>query len=168
VNVSPKDLESLNRARLPKFCFGAGKTLEEPVGIDGPGHGYLIHFAQRGYQGIYYDPATEEVWWIHDMPGPRPRLVNSTLELFSRTVRAIIEAFPFSEGVEEDVEALPWDNDERIAAEERDIDQRNATAAKRIRAIDPVAMTPHSFREDLTVDVEIGDYFAGVFHQPGP
>lgn len=161
VNVSSKNLDTLNQAGLPKRFLGGGTTLEEPLGVDVPGLGYLIKFAQGYLQGFYYEPATGGVWWTYDRPGPEPRLVNSSLEQFTRTVQAIIDAFPFSEGVDKEIEDRRWDDDERITTEERDIAQRNATAAKlrdRIREIDPAAMAPHSFWEDFTTDVEIGDY----------
>jgi hypothetical protein len=53
VNVSPEDLDSLNRAGLPKHILvRVGGTLREAVGVDVPGRGYLIHFAHGGLEGF--------------------------------------------------------------------------------------------------------------------
>jgi hypothetical protein len=167
VNVSPEHLATLNQARLPKVPWGIGKMLEEPVGVDVPGHGYLIRIAVGFHRGVYVDPRTGEVLVMRDLDWPVPTdlqplgLVNSSLQQFTRTQQAIIDAFPFADGVSERIRALDIDDAQRIAAEERDIDQRFATACKlreRIHEIDPVAMNPHSFWENFTFDVEIEDF----------
>ena len=161
VNVSAKDLDTLNRARLPKNIWGVGTRLEEPVGIDVPGLGYLIQFAQGYHTKCYFDPATGAVWEIDTWPGLEPDLVNSTLEQFMRSVQAVCDAFPFSAGLDARLKALPSNNKEREAAEDRDVAERFASATKilnRIREIDPAAMIPNSFWENFTLDVQIEDF----------
>ena len=96
VNVSPEDLATLNRAKLPEIALGAGKILAVPIGIFIPDRGYLIQLAHGGYEGIYYDPSTGRVVAIHDWPGPDPRLVNSTLRQYTSTVKAITSTRPGS------------------------------------------------------------------------
>jgi hypothetical protein len=110
---------------------------------------------------VYYDPSTGHALWIDGWQGAQPILVNASLEQFTRTVQIIIDAFPFSEGVAESVEALPWDDEERIAAEERDINQRGTTVIElleRLREIDPTAMVSPSHWGTFLGDIELGHY----------
>ena len=152
VNVSREDLDTLNRALLPKRALGVGDALEEPVGIDVPGRGYLIRFAHGGFHSYCFDPATGEVLELSDWPGMEPYLVNTTLDQFTRTVKAVTGAFPYYDDMPiavDDVEA-----DARIA-------ERVATAARigdLLREIDPVAMAPDGFWDNFLVDVGMGDY----------
>lgn len=167
VNVSPEHLEMLNQARFPKKPWGIGRMLEEPVGITVPGRGYLIRIAVQFGNGICVDPATGEVLWMSGLTwpfstsAPQLEVVNSSLQQYTSTQQAIMDAFPFAEGVSECINALDINDEERIAAEERDIEQRAATAMKlreRFRAIDPAAMTTSSHWQNFTMDVEIEDF----------
>jgi hypothetical protein len=157
VNVSPEDLDTLNRSRLSKHALGVGTTLEEPVGVDVPGRGYLIRFARGRPEGFYYpadyyyDPSTREVLFIDAAFGQVAVLVNSTLEQFTTTVKAIIEAFPFYDDLGKDLNEV--DVDTLVEMYEASA----ARLASLIREIDPVAYTS-DFWQDFLVDVVHGDY----------
>jgi len=152
VNVSTGDLDTLNRAKLPKRFLRGEMTLEEPIGVDVPGHGYLIRFAQGSYESDYFDPATGEVLEFDDWPGSEPLLINSTLGQYTNTIKALIAAFPFYNKI-----VGPLDEAE---AEAR-IDERVAIAARLgnlIREIDPVAIYPDSPWARFISDLANGDY----------
>ena len=109
VNVSSEDLDTLNQAGLPKDALGVGSTLEVPVGVDVPGRGYLIHFAHGGVHDYYFDPSTEQVLAVDSWPGQELNLVNSTLGQFTNTEKAIIEAFPFYDDLDRDLNEVDVD-----------------------------------------------------------
>lgn len=152
VNVSPEHLNTLNRAGLPKRLLDGDMILEEPVGFDVPNYGYLIRFAQGGRGGFYFDPLSGKVLDVIDRPGPPPRVVNSTLDQFTSTVKAIIEAFPFYLRLRDD-----WDDAELDAV----FHERASVAARlrqRLVAIDPAAGIRNGFWDGFLVDLMDGEY----------
>ena len=158
INVSQEDLDTLNRAGLPKVGIGVGKTLEKPVGVDMPGRGYLIRFSQGRPDGwycradYYYDPSTGEVLYINEALGYVPELINSTLGQFTRTAKAIIEAFPFYDDLGRDLNEVDVD----VLGDMYEASGARLTAI--IREIDPVAMDLGSHWETFVQDVINGDY----------
>ena len=152
IDVSPEDIDTLNRARLPRRFLGGDMAVDAPVGVDVPGRGYLIRFTAGRGGGFYFSPSTGEVLYIDDRPEFGSNLVNSTLEQFTNTVKALIEAFPYYAdfGVdpnEVDVDTL--------------VDMYEASAARLaalIGEIDPAALTPETFWDDFLVAVVHGNY----------
>jgi hypothetical protein len=155
-NVSAEDLAVLNQAGLPKRAFEIGRLSPELVGVDVPGYGYLIRLTEPdddAFNGInyYYEPASGRVMMLSNRPGATPAVVNSSLEQFTRMVRATIDAFPFYEDLDEGLEARDWDDEERNAAEEKLIEDRAAAYTKMyecLHAIDPVALDQPGFWDE--------------------
>ncbi len=152
VNVSPQDLYTLNQVGLPKHALGVGSSLDIPVGVEIPGRGYLIRIAHGGFQGFFFDPSNGMVLVIHDRPGPKVRLVNSTLGQFTNTMKAVIGAFPFYDQIGDDVDDIEWKD--KLA--ERDVIADRI--GDLIRDIDPPAMNPGSFWDGFVTDVAHGEY----------
>jgi len=150
IDVSPEDLDTLNRARLPRSFLGEDMVVDAPVGVDVPGRGYLIRFTAGRGGGFYFSPSTGEVLYISKWSSLRPNLVNSTLEQFTSTVKALIEAFPYYAEDPDEVDV------EMLGAM---YDASAARLAALIREIDPAALTPDTFWDIFLVDVVHGNYW---------
>ena len=150
IDVSPEDLDTLNRARLPRSFLGEDMVVDAPVGVDVPGRGYLIRFTAGRGGGFYFSPSTGEVLDIGDRPEFGPNLVNSTLGQFTNTVKALIEAFPY---YAEDPDEVDVD---MLGAM---YEASAARLAALIREIDPAALTPDTFWDIFLVDVVHGNYW---------
>ena len=78
----------------------------EPTVEAVPNRGPLVLFGSvMGAKGMYLDPSTGEILAHFGDPGQQPTLVNNSLEQFSRTVKAMIELFPYYSS-EDDLEAI--------------------------------------------------------------
>jgi hypothetical protein len=154
VNVSPENLDILNQAGLPKTFLTGPLTSEDPVGVEVPGVGYLIRFESNTFDGTYLDPMTGNVLCIYNNqdPQPYPQFVNTTLGQYVKTLNALIEAFPFYDDLDRDLNEVDV---EVLAAEY----EASATRlADIIQAIDPAALVSDSFWANFLDDVRQGDF----------
>jgi hypothetical protein len=129
---------------LPKSFFGRRYSSSSHVEwMELPSRGGLIRFWTTGILGeMYVDPSTGEVLERLAIPDGTPRVVNSSVRQFARSLTTILDMFPFY-----DADA----SDEELDA-----------AADRVRAvlasIDQLALVPDSFWGDFVDDVSAGDF----------
>ncbi|WP_329430528.1 SUKH-4 family immunity protein [Streptosporangium sp. NBC_01495] len=103
----------------------------------------LTCFGDLGsWQLICLDPASGEVVEVSKLPDIQPRLLNSSLDQFSETVRLVIERFPFY-GSDSELEER-----ESVAGE----------LLEEIRNIDERALVQDGFWATFIDDLKIGDY----------
>jgi len=141
----PLDVQRvLAQARVPKASIGRlYSAVHRLEAIVLPGRGLLVKFGCTHLTGsITYDPITGEVLQLSETPGGDPHFVNSTLDQFSRCIRAVVEMFPLYDRESTD--------DEREQAASR--------VSGTVKAIDRSAIAADSFWETFVNDVAIGDY----------
>ena len=135
--------DALMAARLPKSFFGRRYVaLAEPVAQLRNGR-HLVRFGDvLLFGGIFYDPSTGQVLQLPDAPGAASHIVNSTLDQFTSTVRAVIDMFPFY-------------------SDDSELEQRMEVAASISAAIgrlDAAALDPDGFWGTFLDDVVNGDF----------
>lgn len=115
--------------------------------------GDLVCFA-KGDVGtmICLDPRTLHVVEVTSSGFQRAMFVNTSVELFSRTVAAVAAQFPFH-STEAEIETLHQDA-ERVA----DL----------VRGIDPLAMERDRFWSTLVDDIEMGNFYPARVATDGP
>jgi SUKH-4 immunity protein len=121
---------------------GHYRATSEATFVDVPGRGPLIRFGTTGVFGpIYVDPSSGAVVAGDDV-GEELCFANSSLEQFTRTVRGLIDLFPYYE------ESGDYEEAEAAAAR----------ASELIAGIDPPAAEPDTVWGTFIDDVANGDF----------
>jgi SUKH-4 immunity protein len=142
------DLPSVRRALfddgVPKGFFGRRYSADPDLTILAwEGHAPVVRFGTSGLAGmIGIDSASGKVIRVIDVPCKPTILVNTTVALFTLTVRALIERFPYYAKDADDEEI------DSVAEELREI----------IRSIDAEAAVPGSYWPAFVDDVQMGDF----------
>lgn len=138
---------------------GGYEATRDLVLIEIPDYGPLILFGVAGPSySVCLSPHTGEVIGILDVPGSCPHLINSSLDQFTASVRAILGRFPYdSAGFEEERgDENEWDRAGRLDAERT---QAAEELVERLRAIDAAAVVdPDGFWMTFVADVQMGNY----------
>jgi hypothetical protein len=103
----------------------------------------VLRFGTSGLsEAIGIDVSTGSVVEVVDVPSQPTNLVNTTLALFTQTVRALIERFPYYS------RRAGYDEIDAVSEELRRI----------IRSIDPNAAASGSYWPGFADDVQMGDF----------
>jgi hypothetical protein len=138
----PDAQDALFVSGVPKefiyHCYHA----DEALNLIQADRGRLIRFASAGLaDAICGDPGTGEVVYVVNVRGAPTSFVNSSLPQFTRTVKAVVERFPY------------YGRD----ASDDEIDSASQSLQSIIHNIDPAAMIPDRYWSTFIDDVEIGD-----------
>jgi SUKH-4 immunity protein len=163
----------LLRQGVPKALFGRFEAANEVTLLEVPHDGQLVCFGTSGLDGsVCLDPQTGAVVEITYVPtgtinlpsgvhGPQD-FVNSSLEQFIASVRAVLDRFPFdSEGTEEDRArddlADEWAHQDKLANE---WDRAGGELDETLRRIDPAvgAVPRDGFWMTFVGDVQMGAF----------
>jgi len=128
---------------VPKGFIGRRYVADSSITLlERAGHEQILRFGSSGLaDAIGINLATGHVIEIINAPHSKLLFVNTSIEQFAQTVRAVINRFPYydSDADEEEIQA--------VANELRDT----------IRNIDPAAAVPDRYWSTFVDDVEIGD-----------
>jgi SUKH-4 immunity protein len=129
---------------IPKGLLGGRYTADPDLTILArEGHAPVVRFGTSGLsEAIGIDSANGNVIEVIDTPWKPTNLVNTTVALFTLTVRALIERFPYYAKDAEDEEI------DSVAEELREI----------IRSIDAKAAVPGNYWPTFVDDVQMGDF----------
>lgn len=107
------------------------------------GDASVVRFGTSGLaQAIGVDLGSANVLGILDVPQQPTILVNTTIDMFTRTVRALFQRFPYYE------KGAEWAEIDSVCAELREI----------VRSIDPEAAAPGCYWPGFVDDVRMGDF----------
>ncbi|MGH3222726.1 MAG: SUKH-4 family immunity protein [Streptosporangiaceae bacterium] len=128
---------------MPKGFIGRRYAADSSlVLLERPGSEAILRFGSSGLADVIgIDLATGHVVEIINAPHSAPLFVNTSIEQFVRTVRAIINRFPYYDSDADEYEI------QTVANELREI----------IRHIDLEAAVPDRYWSTFVDDVEIGD-----------
>jgi SUKH-4 immunity protein of toxin-antitoxin system len=147
----------------PKAMLGRYHAAPALTLLEVPDHGQFVRFGTNGlYGAICLDPRTRAVVEVGTfeeeatinavatgIPGP-PSFVNSSLDQFIASVRAVLDRFPFGGG-----EAGMDSDIDRLESEwNRAADELEAT----LGVIDPALVNANAYWLDFLSDVRIGDF----------
>lgn len=103
----------------------------------------VVRFGTSGLaQAIGVDVGSANVLGILDVPQQPTILVNTTIDMFTRTVKALFERFPYY------AKEAEWAEIDSVCAELREI----------VRSIDPEAAVPGCYWPGFVDDVQMGDF----------
>jgi hypothetical protein len=140
---SPSVRHALFIDGVPKRFIGRRYMADPSVAIlKRQGDGIIIRFGASGLSdAVGVDLATGHVVEVLDVAGSVPLFVNTSVEMFTKTVKAVIGRFPY---YDEDA------TDEQIQTAATDL--RNM-----IERIDSAAIVPDRYWSTFIDDVELGD-----------
>jgi hypothetical protein len=142
-----KDVPSVRHALfvvgVPKGFIGRRYAVDSNVTLLArEGSAPLVRFGSSGLaDAMCVDIMTEHVIEIINAPASEPLFVNTSIEQFTRTVKAVVDRFPYYVQEASDDEII------LVAGELLDI----------IRSIDPEAAVPNRYWSTFVDDVQIGD-----------
>jgi hypothetical protein len=156
----------LLRTGVPKVLFGCYEAANELTLLEVPHDGQLVCFGASGpYGSVCLDPRTGAIVYVNTPEGKvlaPPRFVNSSLEQFIASVRAVLDRFPFDsegtgEGRERDDLADEWAHEDKLINE---WDQAGSELTETLRRIDPAvgAVPRDGFWMTFMGDVQMGDF----------
>jgi hypothetical protein len=138
----PEAQDALFVSGLPKEFFYHDYHADDALALVQTDRGRLIRFASSGLaDAIGIDPRTGEVVYVVNVRGAPTGFVNSSLPQFTRTVKEVIERFPYY----------------AAHAPDDEIESASNSLQSIIRSIDPTALVPGRFWSTFIADVEIGD-----------
>lgn len=161
---------------VPKDLFGIYTAAHELTLLEIPDYGPLVCFTSTLlYDRLCQDPHTGAIVYVAYMPPNTankvhpafvvglPGLVNSSLDQFIASVRAVLERFPFysrepGEGEGDDLEDSA---SERARAEQHDneVDRAAEDLMEILRSIDRAAVADETtFWRSFVFDVQMGDF----------
>jgi hypothetical protein len=162
---------------VPKNLFRTYNAAHELTLLEVPDYGPLVCFGTEHWVYVCQDPHTGAIVCIAYMPpnvinlGPGsfvglPHLVNSSLDQFIASVRAVLERFPFysmdtGEGDDLDDPASMDPASMRAYAEQFDSEVNRAAEdlTEILRRIDPAAVADHTtYWGSFVFDVQMGDF----------
>jgi hypothetical protein len=128
---------------VPKRFIGRRYTADSSVALlDRQDHKPILRFGSTGLSGaIGVDLATGHIVEVIDVPDSPLLFVNTSIEQFTQTVKAVIDRFPYYEE----------------GAAEEEIQGVASELLEKIRNIDPAAAVPDRYWSTFVDDVEIGD-----------
>lgn len=144
-------LSGLPSARLVLFESGIPQSLlggrymanPELSVLERDGHAPVLCFGVSGlFVTMGIDTVNGNVVYVLDVPEKPVNLVNATVMLFSRTVQALIERFPYH----------------AKDAENEELDAVSDELRGIIRSIDPEAAAPGCYWPSFVDDVRMGDF----------
>ncbi len=159
------DAELLTKG-APKAALGyMYRAARELTLIEAPGFGPLVRFGSSAlYHAICLDPRAGAIVQIGYMESEtanlpqgafgHPTLVNSSLDRFIASVRAIIARFPYDSSVP----GRPVDNDEELDALTQEWERAADEMQETLYRIDPAIREVDGFWETFLWDVRIGDF----------
>ena len=159
------DAELLAKGAPKGLVGGRYKALSGLTLLEVPNYGPLVRFGSHMLCGaVCLDPrsgAIVDIGYVETETAYLPRgfigspsLVNSSLDQFITSVRAVIARFPYDSGeynsddVPDEVIDRFWDECDRAVGEMREA----------LRRIDPVAIYVDGFWETFLDDVQMGDF----------
>lgn len=144
VGRQPAVHRALFKEGIPqRFLFKGYAADPELTILTWDGHAPVVRFGTSGLsEAIGVDVSTGHVIEVIDVPWRPTNLVNTTVELFTRTIRALIGRFPY---YPKDAE---YDQIDSVCEELREI----------IRSVDPEASVPGSYWPGFVDDVQMGDF----------
>lgn len=161
-------VEELLRMGVPKAMFGYYRAADDLMLLEVPGYGQFVRFGTSGpYGGVCLDPRTRAIVYVNTyvpsrainpeasgIHGP-PSFVNSSLEQFTATVRAVLDRFPFDRG---DTGRESWE-DADLDEIEAEWDRAAGELTETLGRIDPEAVADQDgFWKTFVADVQMGDY----------
>jgi SUKH-4 immunity protein of toxin-antitoxin system len=165
------DNELVNKG-VPKDLLGTYNAAHELTLLEVPDYGPLVCFSITGEDRLCQDPHTGAIVYIGYMPagivdlrpgflvGP-PGLVNSSLDQFIASVRAVVERFPFYNLDTGEGDDLDDPASARARAEQHDseVDRAAEDLTEILRSIDRAAVADETtFWWSFVFDVQMGDF----------
>jgi|SRR6185437_13098283 len=155
--VNDAMLQSLNIG-VPKSFFGAYKADTNLSLLNIPSRGKLICFSSSDLTKLCLDPNTGEVVQVIIVPDGPCHPVNSSLEQYRKSVKAVYDRFPFDSWQP----GMSSDSDEIMDM----VFQEWEMAADELRAIlhdidmDPAVLSEIGFWGTFLDDLMMGNYFS--------
>jgi hypothetical protein len=150
-NIPREWTRELVEKGAPKELFGHYSAAAALSVLEVPDYGRLVCFGTCGIEcSVCQDPNTRAViCGVIGLPGERPWVVNSSLDLFIATVRAVLNRFPYDPAQKEDIDTGALENRWDPIADE---------LTGLIRDIDASAVAdPNGFWMGFVDDVRMGD-----------
>jgi hypothetical protein len=169
------DAELVEKGAPDGLAYEAAKELTL---LEDPGSGPLVCFGTRGISGrLCLDPRTKQIVHISyrafGRSGPQPKVighahfVNSSLDQFIASVRAVTERFPFDSEVTGKDRRGEEDEETRLDRRFNEWNQAIEELAETLHRIDPAVSTLGcEFWGDFLGAVGMGDYASEYWLNP--
>jgi len=140
----PATVRALTREGVPKTWFYAGYAPSRNLrAVDVPPLGRLIRFASSGLgASLLVEPALGEVLFMVNVRGAEPSFVNSSLQQFTATARAVVDRYPYYS----------------LASSAEQVIAVAGEVAAIVDAIDPPALGADLYRATFVDDMRAGAF----------